>query len=57
MYGYLNKFLPEKAIVGNSNDKDSVVGRELLIYLNSHDIIPEAPRSQAILIKVKLSLR
>ena len=40
---YLNKFLPEKAIVGNSNDKDSVVGREWLIYLNNPDIIPEAP--------------
>ena len=40
---YLNKFLPEKAIVGNSNDKDSVVGRELLIYLNNPDIIPGAP--------------
>ena len=40
---YLNKFLPEKAIVGNSNDKDSVVGREWLIYLNNPDIKPEAP--------------
>jgi hypothetical protein len=36
---YLNKFLHEKAIVGNSNDKDSIVGREWLIYLNNQALI------------------
>ena len=40
---YLNKFLPEKSIVGNSNEKDSIVAREWLIYLDDRDIIPEAP--------------
>ena len=40
---YLNKFLPEKTIVGNSTDKDSLVAREWLLYLSNKSIIPEYP--------------
>ena len=40
---YLNKFLPDNTIVGNSIDKDSIVAREWLIYLNDKSIIPEHP--------------
>jgi hypothetical protein len=29
---FLNKFLPENTIVGNSIDKDSIVAKEWLIY-------------------------
>ena len=41
---YLNKFLPEKTIVGNNTDKkDSVVCREWLNYLNDKNICREVP--------------
>ena len=40
---YLNKILPEKSIVANSNDKDSLIAREWLIYLNNNEVIPEYP--------------
>ena len=41
---YLNKFLPEKTIVGNNTDKkDSVVCREWLNYLNDRNICREVP--------------
>ena len=41
---YLNKFLPEKTIVGNNTDKkDSVVCREWLNYLNDKKICREVP--------------
>ena len=36
---YLNKFLPDKTIVGNSTTKqDSIICREWLNYLNNPDI-------------------
>ena len=41
---YLNKFLPEKTIVGNSHEKqDSIVCREWLSYLNNKNICREVP--------------
>ena len=41
---YLNKFLPEKTIVGNNTDKqDSIVCREWLNYLNDSNICREVP--------------
>ena len=41
---YLNKFLPEKTIVGNNTDKkDSIVCREWLNYLNDKYICREVP--------------
>ena len=37
---YLNKFLPEQTIVGNNADnKDSIVCREWLNYLNDKRIV------------------
>ena len=41
---YLNKFLPEKTVVGNNTDKhDSIVCREWLNYLDDNNIYREVP--------------
>jgi len=41
---YLNKFLPEKTVVGNNTDKhDSIVCREWLNYLDDNNICREVP--------------
>ena len=40
---FLDKFLPENTIVGNSIDKDSIAAREWLISLNDKKITPEYP--------------
>jgi len=41
---YINKFLPDKTIVGNSADKIvSTVCKEWLIYLNDTNLTPETP--------------
>ena len=48
---FLNKFLPESTIVGNSIDKDSIVAREWLISLN--DV---GPRPAALLVYIIKSI-
>ena len=40
---YLNKFLPEKTIVGNANKNQSIESDEWLAYLNDKNLIPEKP--------------
>ncbi len=40
---YINKFLPERTIVGCSNRKQSFESIEWLNYLNNKNIIPEVP--------------
>ena len=43
---YMNKFIPEKTIVGNNTEKqDSIVCREWLSYLNNNNICREVPIS------------
>jgi hypothetical protein len=43
---YINKFLPEKTIVGNNSEKQiSKVCKEWLNYLNDREAIPEVPLS------------
>jgi hypothetical protein len=43
---YMNKFIPEKTIVGNNTEKqDSIVCREWLCYFNNNNICREVPIS------------
>ena len=43
MDSFINKFLPERTIVGCSNRKQSIESIEWLNYLNNKNIIPEVP--------------